>query len=214
MRRVTRKKGSMLDAFGNHVRPVFLLGVTQRTGTHLLEALLALHPECCFVGPRPVSDYWTFEDYLLQHAHLLERYATGTRRHWSAPWGGDRTVDATLLEGIGAGLFQAFTSLGKPATGSVALLRTPSVANLELVPKLFLDAQVIVVVRQPLAVAASGERSFGSAFRSSWPDEETWISEWRAGSAGCCPRTRSWVGVACSRSGSRISSRTGRRLCG
>ena len=174
----------MHDEFGNDVRPVFLLGVTQRTGTHLLDALLALHPECCFVGPRPVHDYWTFEDHVLQDADLLERYVTGTRRRWAPPWHGDRTVDGELLEGIGAGLFRGFTALGKPATGSIALLRTPSVQNLALVPKLFPEAQVIVVVRHPLAVAASGARSFGSAFRSSWPDQQTWLQQWRVGVRG------------------------------
>lgn len=162
-------------------RPVFLLGVTQRTGTHLLEGLLELHPECCVVGPRPVAEYWSFEDFLLEHAELLERYVQETRKRWVWPWGSDHTIDDVLLAGLGTGLFNAFASLGKPPTGSVGLLRTPNVSNLALVPKLFPDAQVIVVVRDPLDVAASGQRSFGPAFRSNWTDAETWVFRWQAG---------------------------------
>jgi hypothetical protein len=162
-------------------RPVFLLGVTQRTGTHLLEGLLEIHPECCVVGPRPVAEYWSFEDFLLEHADLLERYVQETRRHWVWPWGSDHTVDDVLLAGLGTGLLNAFASLGKTPTGSIGLLRTPNVSNLTLVPKLFPDAQVIVVVRDPLDVAASGQRSFGPAFRSNWNDAETWIYRWQAG---------------------------------
>jgi hypothetical protein len=75
----------------------------------------------------------------------------------------------------------AFASLGTAPTGSIGLLRTPNVSNLALVPKLFPDAQVIVVVRNPLDVAASGQRSFGPAFRSNWTDAETWVYRWQKG---------------------------------
>ena len=59
--------------------PIFILGISQRSGTNFLFNLLGLHPDCERVGP-------IWENFLLNDAQLLVDYADAVYRRWSADW--------------------------------------------------------------------------------------------------------------------------------
>jgi len=136
--------------------PIFILGISQRSGTNFLFNLLGLHPDCERVGP-------IWENFLLNDAQLLVDYADAVYRRWSADWDVPGVVGppTVLLENIGDGLI-TFLNRQKQASDSRRLLtKTPSVENLQCFFEFFPRAQLLLVVRDGRAVTESGVRSFG-----------------------------------------------------
>ena len=63
--------------------PIFILGISQRSGTNFLSDLLALHPDCdATLIP---------EDFFVAHADLLIKFANSLDRIWQH-WKIDRVV--------------------------------------------------------------------------------------------------------------------------
>ena len=54
---------------------IFILGIMHRSGTNFLNSLLLRHEAVDYAGI-------TWEDFLLEHAELLEIYAEKTSKHW------------------------------------------------------------------------------------------------------------------------------------
>ncbi len=156
--------------------PIFILGISQRSGTNYLADLLSLHPDC----GRP-SPLW--EDHVLGHAELLLSYARTLCRRWSrqvagpplaaeagrrCPWP-DRIHESIahlhpqLCRALGSGVVATLQSL----TGRKRLVtKTPSVHNLPLFFDLFPGACLLILVRDGRAVVESGVRSFGWDYES------------------------------------------------
>ena len=127
--------------------PIFILGITGRSGTNFLRNLLCLHPECA-----PVT---LPEDHLLAHGQMLVRYAAAVRSHWDgrAPGAGE-ALTASLAEGL-----LSFLRL-QAEPGRRPVTKTPSVHNLGLFFRLFPQAHLLILVRDGRAVAESSARSF------------------------------------------------------
>jgi hypothetical protein len=137
-------------------RPIFVLGILQRSGTNHLHELLALHPDTA--APYPV-----WEDHVLHEAQRLAAYAAAVRRRWNPKWGLGAQDEALLLRRLGDGVL-AF--LSERARRGRLLTRTPSVANLALFPALFPEAKLVLLVRDGRALVESGVRSFGWRYES------------------------------------------------
>jgi hypothetical protein len=134
--------------------PIFILGIAQRSGTNYLHDLLALHPDCAMRKPP------TLEDYLLRHSDHLLAYAGSLSPFWEEHWkfGGQ---EAALLQALGDGLA---SFLAAAAPGKRVLTKTPSVYNIDHLPKLFPHAHLLILVRDGRAVAESTYRSFQRSY--------------------------------------------------
>jgi hypothetical protein len=131
--------------------PIFVLGLTQRSGTNLLYRALLEHPDCR-AARQPG------EDFLLYHADMLTRYVSRVAEHWNPAWnpGGARADD--LARSLGRGLVAHLRPEGA-CTAFVS--KTPSAQNVELLSRFVPDARVLLILRDGRDVAESGVRSFG-----------------------------------------------------
>ncbi|MHC5060984.1 MAG: sulfotransferase family protein [Planctomycetota bacterium] len=181
----------------SELSPVFILGITRRSGTNFLQNLLCLHPECYAGGV-------IHEDFLLSGAELLDKYANSVSRNWNLCWveGKQCCSSDAMCRYIGKGL-TAF--LQQQNSGDIAsqvdsvksepgnqsglsagrlVTRTPSVRNLKHFFKFFPGAGLLIIVRDGRSVAESGVKSFGwhyeDAFRS-WATAARTILNFDAG---------------------------------
>ena len=177
--------------------PVFILGITRRSGTTFLKELLCLHPDCYSGGV-------IHEDFLLSSANLLVKYANSVPKNWSSRWveGKECCSSDAMCRCIGNGLIlfleqqnptavanQIDSAKSEPDNPSGLspkrlVTRTPSVKNLEHFFKFFPGASLLMVVRDGRSVAESGVKSFGwhyeDAFRS-WASAARTILNFDAG---------------------------------
>jgi hypothetical protein len=142
-------------AFATVPAPVFIFGLTPRTGTNYLWDLLCAHPSCA-PGREPVR-----EDFFLEHADLLADFVRTVPLRWDPSWG--EVTDQTRAElsaSIGNGL------LGFLSTDDQRRLVTknPSVIGVDRVFTFFPTAQVIILVRDGRGVVESCGRTFGWDF--------------------------------------------------
>jgi hypothetical protein len=153
---------------------VFVLGIMQRSGTNFLRNLLCMHPDCGAVLP-------IAEDFLIHNCHHLDQYVRSVGAMWNPSWGGldrsrerlTRCLERGVLGFVGnlttaewlSGAQEWNVPLPSRAmlkqSPAVVVTKSPSVKNLELVPTLFPEAKIIVVVRDGRALVASGMKSFG-----------------------------------------------------
>jgi protein-tyrosine sulfotransferase len=152
-------------------RPVFILGIAERSGTNYLQDLLRLHPDC------DVDGLELEEDHFVTYADLLTRYIDLASRHWKAWWGPEQLQKERDLvcECIGDGLvfylrlqvrnrrvLTGKASADKPL--QVLVTKTPDVTNLNLFFKLFPNADLLILVRDGRAVVESAVRTFYRSF--------------------------------------------------
>lgn len=137
-------------------RPIFLLGIHQRSGTNFLFNLLSLHPGC---QPARVI----MEDFLLSEAHLLRAYAERTYRRWNPRWRVGEQVGPpeALCRHLGDGLVAFLYSQLETGYPRRMLTKTPTVRNLDLFARFFPEADLVIIVRDGRSLIESGVRSFG-----------------------------------------------------
>lgn len=127
--------------------PIFILGITQRSGTNFLYDLIRLHPDCGGAPP--------WEDFLVQYSDQLEAYAESVSAHWPSNWG---VTGQTLRSYLGQGLLAFLTA----QVGEKRILtKTPSVQHLNNFFELFPQAHLLIIIRDGRSVVESGVRSFG-----------------------------------------------------
>jgi Sulfotransferase family len=149
------------------VDPVFILGITERSGTHFLFNMLCLHPDLDPGGP-------IWENYLLDRADLLDQFVTYLYSTWDSRWSINDAVGPPdlLLQFLGDALLRFLKiQVGKthtvdterrPGAGHRRLItKSPSVNNLEMFFRLFPRSQLIIIVRDGRSVVESGVKTFG-----------------------------------------------------
>jgi Sulfotransferase family len=130
--------------------PIFILGLTRRTGTNYLWDLLARHPATVVREP-------IYEDFLLHHADHLVAYVDAVAAEWSA----ETPVEESrcLLRHLGRGL-ASFLGAERAGEGKRVLTKSPTIRNLPLIFTLFPGAAPLVLVRDGRSVVESAVRSF------------------------------------------------------
>ncbi len=155
--------------------PIFIVGVSQRAGTHFLYDLLTQHEAC---APALLADdevQGTWEDYLVDRAGALLQYRGELASIWSATGLDGDGLGDQLLGTLGAGLASFLRALaGDGAGGLRPVTKTPAAGHLDLFPRLFPGAGLVLIVRDPRAVVASATETFGGL-------PERWIRIWREG---------------------------------
>src|SRR5579884_815877 len=151
--------------------PIYIVGVTQRSGTHYLYDLLVRHPQCRAALRRTTWE-GSWEDHLLEYAPHLVRYVdlvTASNRFY------DDSSRRMLLRRIGGGIESFVCDIDHDeGDDRRPVSKTPMSANVELAFELWETPSLLLLVRDPRAVVASALHTFGGA-------AETWIREWRRG---------------------------------
>jgi protein-tyrosine sulfotransferase len=166
-------------------RPVFILGIAERSGTTYLQDLLRLHPDCDADGLE------LNEDHFVAFSHLLVEFVNSASRHWKAWWGEKELEDDRLLvcrclgEGLIAYLNQQvcrrrlLTGLAVPDKPlKVLITKTPDVSNLNLFFNIFPNAHLLILVRDGRAVVESAVGTFYRRFEwaaRQWADRAATI---------------------------------------
>jgi hypothetical protein len=135
--------------------PIFILGITPRSGTNYLWDLLRLHPSCG-AARHPVR-----EDLFLEHAEHLTRFAAEVRSSWDPKWGVfEDGIENELLAALGDGLLGFLTVDPQRRL----LTKSPSVRNLDRFFELFPRARLLILVRDGRSVVQSCMATFGWEF--------------------------------------------------
>lgn len=137
---------------GSVAGPIFIHGITPRSGTNFLSGLLRAHPDCG--APSPV-----WEDNLLVHAEHLERYVEAVTNSWLPEWGSISELKSELWSGLGTGLVGFLAARSAPRR---VVTKTPRVLQLSHFPSLFPQASLLILVRDGRSVVESSVRSFDS----------------------------------------------------
>jgi Sulfotransferase family len=156
--------------------PIFILGISQRSGTNFLFDLLRLHPDC---GAPSIK----WEDFLLHKSDWLVKYLDSVYKGWRR-WGADKDLEDSLYEQLGNGLISVLASRIKERR---LVTKTPSVRNLSHFFKLFPRAYLLILVRDGRAVVESTVRTFGDSYESAmrrWAEGADTILRFREGADG------------------------------
>ena len=146
---------SPMPAASSSTAPIFILGISQRSGTNFLFDLVRLHPDC---GAPSIN----WEDFLVHHSDALVRYVNSIFRGWRRR-GTAQEVEDLLYEQLGNGLISVLTSRIKAKR---VVTKTPSVRNLNYFFKIFPRAYLLILVRDGRAVVESRVRTFGESYET------------------------------------------------
>jgi hypothetical protein len=135
--------------------PIFILGISQRSGTNFLFDLLRLHPDC---GAPSIN----WEDFLLHKADFLFKYVNSVYEGWRRR-GAGQEIEDLLYEQLGNGLISVLASRVKEKR---VVTKTPSVQNLNYFFKLFPRAYLLILVRDGRAVVESRVKTFSESYES------------------------------------------------
>lgn len=150
-------------------RPVLLVGVTQRSGTNYLGALLELHP--ALATPRTIR-----EDHLPRGARQLQAGLLDIAGKYPEDWLPRHEAEGQLLRQVGDALLSWLAEdagLG-PDDPRRLLTRTPGADGVMELLHLVPDAFVVLLVRDGRDVVASGMRGLGWSFTDG-------VDQWLAG---------------------------------
>ncbi|QDG51712.1 sulfotransferase [Persicimonas caeni] len=131
-------------------KPIFILGITPRSGTAFLGRLLSQHPSC-------TSNHGIPEPYFVYGADHLVSFVELLSELWGRHASDEKRAD--LLRSLGDGLVQ-FLQRRCGAPDKRVIVKTPTVHNVELFFELFPDAQLVILVRDGRAVTESSVKSF------------------------------------------------------
>jgi hypothetical protein len=142
--------------------PIFVLGVSPRSGTNWVQDLLVRHPAC--------QAFPVFEDAWMAPSNLLMSYAQSVSGFVEYRY--RLSVEGSLLQALGTGLLH-FAAQQTP--GRRAVLKTPYSEGIHNFSRLFPDGRAVVVLRD-------GRDAVESMMRMEWNLPFTRCVEiWRRG---------------------------------
>jgi Sulfotransferase family len=135
--------------------PIFIHGISPRSGTNFIWDLLLLHPDCSR-GREPVN-----EDMFLEHSDHLTAFATAVQKTWDPAWGTFAVdIGNRLYESIGDGLI---SFLWTDRTRRL-VTKSPTVRHLNEFFAFFPSARLLILVRDGRSVVQSAMDTFGWDF--------------------------------------------------
>lgn len=157
-------------------RPLFLFGLTQRTGTHYLSSLLELHPRCVPISVPADESVSRPEDHLFDKADSLLRYVADVRAKWNPAWGLGDDAGELLLAELVDGISRFVVRLGTRDGGSpdYVMTKTPGTNHLRVLVECLPDLPVLVIARDGRDVVESARKTWGWSY-------ERWTRVWRDG---------------------------------
>ncbi|MCU1448345.1 MAG: sulfotransferase [Acidimicrobiales bacterium] len=144
---------------------MLVIGVAQRSGTHLVHDFLCLHPQCVAAFASPTAWGSTWEDYLVPTSADVGRYRSRLLARWRDEGFPTDELQATLDGSLSGWLSSFLRQLAGAEPGQRPVTKTPSATDLHLVADwLLADVDVVIVVRDPRAVLQSARVTFGDSF--------------------------------------------------
>jgi hypothetical protein len=141
----------------DHPAPIFISGITPRSGTNHLMDLVCLHPDVA-PGRRPVM-----EDFFVEHSDHLLGFASGVRGSWDPLWGEfPPDIEADLIRSLGDGL----TSFLWTDRSRRLVTKSPSVKNIACFHRLFPRARLLILIRDGRSIVQSCRDTFGWDFET------------------------------------------------
>ena len=171
--------------------PIFVLGITKRSGTNYLRDLLYFHPDCALTGP-------IWEHYYMEHAEMLTLYSQFTYNRWIADRQADEIIGPDFLnQHLGQGLISFLNSQllhhGKtvmydpqhlPLSPTLRLVtKSPSVENIQYFFRLLPNIKLLIIIRDGRAVTESSVKTFGKSYEVAmreWEDAAQTIIRFQA----------------------------------
>lgn len=142
---------------------IFIVSPLNRSGTNYLADILCTIPG--FEIPR------IKEDYVLEHAALLEQYARLTERRWGAL---GQAAIPTALRCLGDGILHYLREACEQ-TDTRMVNKTPRAYGIRHFFQLFPQSRLLLLVRDGRDVVESAARSF------TYKSHVQWMKEWRTG---------------------------------
>jgi protein-tyrosine sulfotransferase len=145
-------------------RPIFILGISVRSGTTYLQDLLRVHPDC------DVDRLELEEDHFLAYADLLVEYTKRVTSCWKGCPEQLKTERDLVCQCIGEGLVSYLRLQVRNRRGLAGLApekplralvtKTPNIANLDLFFKFFPNADLLILIRDGRSVTESSIKTF------------------------------------------------------
>jgi hypothetical protein len=136
---------------------VFILGVSQRSGTNFVCDILKEHPQ--FAQPQHI-----WEAFLLEHIRLLDEYYQGTSRRWAIRQMPPDT-EHVFQHDMGRALLGFLRRYAPP--GKTMIAKSPSVVGLDRYYQYFPECPLILLMRDGRDVVQSASKVFPFARRLS-----------------------------------------------
>ncbi len=166
-----QQQHSLVPTGYGRTRPVFILGIAERSGTTYLQDLLRVHPDC------DVDGLELEEDHFVTYGDLLVKYVNLISQDWKEWWGpgqlrkerelvcrclGDGLISYLQLQVRNRRILTGKAPVDKPLP--VLVTKTPDVTNLHLFFNIFRDAELLILVRDGRAVVESAVKTFYRSF--------------------------------------------------
>lgn len=131
-------------------KPIFIMGIAGRSGTHYLRQLLNKHPDIS-------NSVLMREDHFVSELNLLEKYVKRVSYYWRRK---DDEHEANIIRKYKIGLgSNAVSDFAKEAGKHYFLLNTPETRNLDLFPEYYPNQKIIIIIRNAKDLTESGVRS-------------------------------------------------------
>jgi len=135
---------------------IFLLGISQRSGTNFLMKLLEKHPNI-------IKSSHPGEDFIIHNSNHLLKHVSETQNCWNTIWKGmDKDkYGKKYLDYISNALIDYLSPNTDIKEHQYCITKTPSVENIDNFFKLFPQSKLIILVRNGKDIIESGVKGFG-----------------------------------------------------
>ncbi len=138
--------------------PIFILGISQRSGTVFLYDLISQHPDC-------TTHPTVWEDFFVNYLDILNNYTDAVSKRWKWREGKvEESLKVTLCKYFGDGIINFLSS--ENSSGKRLLTKTPSIHNLHLFSKFFPNAYLLILIRDGRAVVESRVKTFNETYET------------------------------------------------
>jgi len=148
--------------------PIFIVGISPRSGTNYLYNLLALHPECTF------SNHYG-EDFIINGLDKYLNFYEKVTYQWKKDWNNNRADFRKALE---QGLLEYLTPVDSNARYMIT--KTPNPTNTDLFLRVFSQGFLIIITRNGQDLAESYTTSLKGGFEDvvrGWSRGAKWIDK-------------------------------------
>ncbi len=131
------------------MNPIFIVGITGRSGTNYLSRLLQTHPDC------NVSSL-NAEDFIIYGLDDLVKFSDKISNKWKKEWKYPKDTQDRLNKSLGDGMSMF---LENNTHSKCIVSKTPSTLNIDKFFDFFSEAKLIIIIRDAKSVVESGVKS-------------------------------------------------------
>ena len=132
------------------MKPIFIIGIAGRSGTHYLKQLLKKHPDI-------ENNILKREDHFISELNYLELYVKNISYYWKRK---DKEHEDKIKKNLKIGLGKGIINFANANNDKkYFLLNTPYTHNINLFPEYFPNQKMIIITRNAKDLVESGVRS-------------------------------------------------------